>query len=186
MANRLTKITTRGGDKGETSLGDGARVSKTDPRIGLIGEVDELNSWIGVVRSFGPSSEVDEILEAVQHDLFDLGGALSFPGAPLLSELHVSRLDEASVKLNEGLPPLKEFILPGGAPLNSWMHVARTTARRVERSALAFFKASDSGALVVQYLNRLSDVLFVAGRYEARAQGIDEVYWRKEVSANQS
>ena len=119
MANRLTKITTRGGDQGETSLGDGTRLAKDDARIALIGDVDELNSWIGVVRDHHPGESVDRLLEGVQHDLFDLGGALAFPGAPLLKAAHVARLDDAIEDFNATLPPLKEFILPGGAPLLS-------------------------------------------------------------------
>lgn len=182
MPNRLTKITTRGGDKGETSLGDGKRVAKDDARIALIGEIDELNSWIGVIRDHQPGDVVDQLLEGVQHDLFDFGGALSFPGAPLLSDAHVARLDKACVVLNETLPPLKEFILPGGAPLLSWLHIGRTVSRRAERMMVTLARDNDGAENAVRYLNRLSDYLFIAARAEARRMGVDEVLWRKEAS----
>ena len=187
MANRLTKIVTRGGDGGETSLGDGTRVAKTDPRVGLLGEIDELNAWIGVVLSHDPLPEIAEVLEGVQHDLFDFGGALCFPGTDVLSDAHVARLDEASEKMNEGLPPLKEFILPGGAPILAWMHVARTTCRRIERTAIGFFSSDldeSPGAAAVPYLNRLSDLLFIAARRQTYDSGVQTTYWRKEKSIN--
>lgn len=179
MANRLSRIVTRGGDKGETSLADGSRTPKSDPRIALIGDIDELNSWIGVVIANGAGEAVAETLIGVQHDLFDFGGALSFPGAPLLSEAHVARLDKAAAALNTDLPPLKEFILPGGAPLLAWLHIARTVARRVERAATAFAMGDDKAAPALAYLNRLSDYLFIAARFEARRLGIAETLWKK-------
>ncbi len=182
MANRLTKIVTRGGDKGETSLGDGTRLGKGDPRIALLGDVDELNSWIGVVLAHLPEGEVANTLIGVQHDLFDLGGALSFPGAPLLSEAHVARIDKAAAALNENLPPLKEFILPGGAPVLAWLHVARTVCRRVERAFARLLRESEEGAQALRYLNRLSDYLFIAARYEAKRQGVEEILWKKQHS----
>lgn len=182
MPNRLNKIVTRGGDKGETSLGDGARIAKDDPRIALLGDVDELNSWIGVVIAHLDSGAVKETLNGVQHDLFDLGGALSFPGAPLLSAAHLARLDEAAAALNKDLPPLKEFILPGGAPVLAFLHVARTVCRRVERAMAAFLRDTPEAAPALQYLNRLSDYLFIAARVEARRLGVEEVLWRKEAS----
>jgi len=177
MPDRLNRIVTRGGDKGETSLGDGARVAKSDPRIGLLGDVDELNSWIGVALAHEPGAEVRPILIGAQHDLFDLGGALCFPGAPLLSERHVARIDEAAAALNKTLPPLKEFVLPGGAPLVAWLHVARTVCRRTERAAAAFLADEPGHALA--YLNRLSDYLFIAARVEARRLGVAETLWEK-------
>lgn len=182
MPNRLTKIVTRRGDKGETSLGDGARVAKSDPRVALIGEVDELNCWIGVVLAQAPGDAVGETLVGVQHDLFDLGGGLSTPGAALLSERHVARLDEAAAILNKELPPLKEFLLPGGAPLIAWLHVARAVARRVERQAAAFAGRQPGGGQMLAYLNRLSDYLFIAARFEARRLGVAETLWRKGAS----
>ncbi len=180
MSNRLTKIVTRGGDKGETSLADGTRLAKDDVRIALIGDVDELNSWIGVVIANGADGVLQEALSHAQHDLFDLGGALSFPGSPILSETHVARLDEAAGQLNKALPPLKEFILPGGSKEIAFCHVARTVCRRAERGIAAFHRSAPEAAHALQYLNRLSDILFIAARVEARRLGVDEVYWRKE------
>ena len=182
MPDRLNKIVTRGGDKGKTSLGDGSRIAKTDPRVALLGDVDELNSWIGVVLSHLQDGDVATTLKGVQHDLFDLGGALCFPGMALLSERHVARLDEATMTLNEGLPPLKEFILPGGAPFLAWLHVARTVTRRVERAMAGFLSDAPEAAHGLQYLNRLSDYLFIAARHEARTQSVEEVLWRKQAS----
>lgn len=179
MANRLSSIVTRGGDGGETSLGDGSRVSKTDPRIALLGDLDELNSWIGVVLAHGVGEELAATLQGAQHDLFDLGGALSIPGAPLLSDRHVARIDEAAKAMNDGLPPLKEFILPGGAPTLAWLHIARTVCRRVERAAVGFLKDDPAGADAIAYINRLSDYLFIAARAEARRLGVPETLWEK-------
>lgn len=182
MADRLTKIVTRGGDGGETSLGDGSRLAKDDPRVALLGDVDELNSWIGVALAHTQSDTLGEILTGVQHDLFDLGGALCFPGSPLLSEKHVARLDDAAASLNAGLPPLKEFILPGGAPGLAFCHVARTVCRRVERAMASFLRDAPEAADALRYLNRLSDLLFIAARAEARRLDIAEVYWQKAKS----
>lgn len=185
MADRLTVITTRGGDGGETSLGDGTRVSKTDARVGLLGDVDALNSWIGVVLTHEPGDRVRDTLEGVQHDLFDLGGTLCFPGTLLLSQAHVARLDSAGTALNDELEPLKEFILPGGSMLLSWLHVARTHTRAVERSFVAFEGEPPEGKThALQYLNRLSDYLFIAARYEARRLNIAEILWQKKKSVS--
>lgn len=185
MANRLTVITTRGGDGGQTSLGDGTRVPKTDARVGLLGDVDALNSWIGVILTHDPGDLVRETLEGVQHDLFDLGGTLCFPGTPLLSEAHVLRLDQAGATLNDQLDPLKEFILPGGSALLSWLHVARTNARSVERGFVAFdAEPADNMTHALQYLNRLSDYLFIAARFEAKRLNIAEVLWQKKKSVS--
>lgn len=180
MSNRLTKIVTRGGDKGETSLADGTRLAKNDARIALIGDVDELNSWLGVVIANGADGVLKETLSRAQHDLFDLGGALSFPGSPILSETPVTRLDEAAEQLNKALPPLKEFILPGGSKEIAFCHVARTVCRRAERAMAALHRSAPEAAHALQYLNRLSDILFIAARVEARRLGVDEVYWRKD------
>ncbi len=183
MANRLTKIVTRGGDKGETSLADGSRLAKDDARVALIGELDELNSHIGVVIAHLDGGALAELLTGIQHDLFDLGGALSFPGAPVLTEHHLKRLDKAAAEMNEELSPLKEFILPGGAPVIAFCHVARAVCRRAERAMTAFCRTAPEAAIGLQYLNRLSDVLFIAARAEAKRLGLPEVYWRKEKSA---
>lgn len=177
--NRLSRIVTRGGDKGETSLGDGSRVSKRDPRIVLLGEIDETNSWVGVVLAHQPGPGVAATLVGVQHDLFDLGGAVSIPGAPLLSDRHVARLDDAAAALNQDLPPLKEFILPGGAPVVAWLHVARTVCRRTERAAAEVFAGEEAAGHALAYLNRLSDYLFIAARAEARRIGAPETLWNR-------
>ncbi len=184
MPNRLTRIVTRGGDKGETSLGDGTRVAKSDPRIALLGDIDELNSWIGVVIAHDPGAEVLTTLRLVQHDLFDFGGALCFPGAPVLGKAHVARIDAAAAGLNKGLEPLKEFILPGGSPLLAQFHVARTVCRRAERAAAAFFASESGGEFAIAWLNRLSDYLFIAARVEARRTGVAETLWEKSKSVN--
>jgi len=182
MSNRLTKIITRGGDKGETSLGDGTRIAKDDPRIGLLGDVDELNSTIGVALAHLTAGDVSDTLEGVQHDLFDLGGGLCFPGAPLLSMRHVARLDDAATVLNADLSSLKDFILPGGAPVLAYLHVARTVCRRVERAVATFLRDAPEATHALQYLNRLSDYLFIAARSEAKRIGVQETLWCKEKS----
>ncbi len=184
MSDRLTKIVTRGGDKGETSLADGTRLPKDDARIALIGDVDELNSAIGVVIAHLEKGALAELLTGVQHDLFDLGGGLCFPGAPLLTENHLARLDAAAAAMNADLAPLKEFILPGGSPVIAFLHVARTVCRRAERAMVGFQRRAPEAALGLQYLNRLSDVLFIAARAEAKRSGVAEVYWCKENSAS--
>ena len=184
MADRLTKITTRGGDKGQTSLGDGSRVAKTDLRVAALGEIDELNSWIGVILSHEPGEPLRLLLEGVQHDLFDLGGNLCFPEMPLLTPAHLLRLDKAVDEMNKDLAPLKEFILPGGAPLLSWLHLARTVARRAERNLTLLCEQDGVSGHGLAYLNRLSDVLFIAARVEALRLGKPEVYWEKSKSVS--
>ena len=184
MPDRLNRIITRGGDRGETSLGDGARVAKTDPRIALLGEVDELNAFIGAALAEGLTAGVAGVLELAQHDLFDLGGALCFPGAPALTEAHVARIDAAGVNLNSGLAPLREFILPGGSRAIAALHVARTVCRRVERAAVGFFHVEAGGEFAIAYLNRLSDFLFIAARAEAKSTGTAETLWRKAMSVS--
>ncbi len=179
MPDRLNRIVTRGGDKGETSLGDGTRVPKFAPRVALLGDIDELNSWIGAALSAAPGPEVAATLLLAQHDLFDLGGALCFPNAPVLAAAHVARIDAAAAALNAGLPPLKEFVLPGGSPLIAQLHLARTVCRRVERAAAEFFAAQTGGEHAIAYLNRLSDYLFIAARFEARRTGVAETLWEK-------
>jgi cob(I)alamin adenosyltransferase len=182
MPDRLNRIVTRGGDKGETSLGDGTRVAKTDRRVALLGDVDELNAFVGAVLALTPGAEVSQTLSLAQHDLFDFGGALCFPGASVLTAGHVARIDAAAAALNAGLPPLKEFVLPGGSALLASLHVARTVCRRVERAAVAFFAGEPGGEHAIAYLNRLSDFLFIAARFEARRTGVAEVLWEKAKS----
>jgi cob(I)alamin adenosyltransferase len=182
MGNRLSKIVTRTGDAGKTGLSDGSRVDKDTPRLEAIGTIDELNSQIGFARSLiNGSKEMDDVramLVLVQHDLFDLGGALSRPGADLLTQAHVDRIEASAEQLNQGLPALKEFILPGGSPGVGALHVARTTCRRAERRLLAQLEIDPQpGASGLAYLNRLSDLLFITTRTVGASDGSSEQYW---------
>ena len=191
MSNRLTQIATRTGDDGTTGLGDGSRVGKDHLRIAALGDVDELNSHLGVLLAEPLPDDVRAVLVVVQHELFNLGGELSIPGFALLKEEAVLRLDDALAHYNAALPRLKEFILPAGARSAALAHVARTVARRAERSVVALAAgdaASTAGDAVRaearQYLNRLSDLLFVLARVLNRANldglGGDDVYWNSE------
>jgi cob(I)alamin adenosyltransferase len=180
MGHRLTKIATRTGDAGETGLGDGARVPKDAARIAALGDVDELNSAIGVVLAEDVPAEVREALEQVQHDLFDLGGELSIPGHAMVEEAHVERLEQRLEAWNAGLAPLKEFILPGGSRAAAAAHLARTVCRRAERSVVALGRNETVRAPLRQYLNRLSDLLFIAGRSLNRHAGRGDVQWRHQ------
>lgn len=178
MGHRLSKITTRTGDGGETGLGDGSRVPKDDARIAALGEVDELNSAIGLVLAEEIPAEVRATLLEVQHDLFDLGGELSIPGHALLKEERVAALEQRLETWNKNLKPLKEFILPGGTRAAAAAHLARTVCRRAERSIVFLGRTQAVSAVARQYLNRLSDLLFVAGRALNRAGGVGDVQWR--------
>jgi cob(I)alamin adenosyltransferase len=180
MAHRLSKITTRTGDAGDTGLGDGSRVSKDHPRVRALGELDELNSAIGLLLAEELSGDVSELLREVQHDLFDLGGELSIPGHAMLGEMQVARLDSAIEQWNAELPPLKEFILPGGTRAAALAHLARTVCRRAERSVVALGEREKVSDGARQYLNRLSDVLFITGRRLNRHAGHGDVQWRHE------
>ena len=189
MGNRLTKIYTRTGDDGTTGLGDGSRVPKDDPRVEAYGAVDELNSLIGVVLAVASlPPDVRACLTECQHELFDLGGELCIPGHRIIGGSHVARLEQALDALNEPLPPLKDFILPGGGPAAAACHVARAVARRAERRVwtLANHKDASPGAgdpvnaEAAKYLNRLSDLLFVMARVLARQESGQEVLWRHE------
>ncbi|WYK05984.1 cob(I)yrinic acid a,c-diamide adenosyltransferase [Cereibacter sphaeroides f. sp. denitrificans] len=191
MGNRLTKIVTRTGDTGTTGLSDGARVDKDAPRMEAIGTVDELSSQMGLAQALIAGSPegaaLCETLSLVQHDLFDLGGALSMPLAPLLSEAHVARLDGILEALNAELPPLKEFILPGGSAAIAALHVARCVARRAERRLVSLLADEpQDGASGLAYLNRLSDLLFVMARTVARQEGVAEHYWQSQKSLSRS
>lgn len=184
MANRLTQIATRTGDDGTTGLGDGARVPKYDPRIAAIGDVDELNSNLGVLLAEPLPQDVRTLLISVQHELFNLGGELSIPGYELVKPEAVASLDAALARYNTDLPRLKEFILPGGSRSAAFAHVARAVARRAERSVTALTQHAIVRDEVRHYLNRLSDLLFVLARVLNRANldglGGDDVYWRSE------
>ena len=184
MANRLTQIATRTGDDGTTGLGDGQRVPKDHLRVAAMGDVDELNSQLGVVLAEPLPAEVRGLLVVIQHELFNLGGELSIPGYELLKPEAVLRLDQALAHHNAALPRLAEFILPAGTRSAALAHVARTIARRAERSVVALAAAEPVNAAPRQYLNRLSDLLFVLARVLNRANldglGGDDVYWRSE------
>lgn len=184
MANRLTQIATRTGDDGSTGLGDGSRISKNHLRVHAMGDVDELNSGLGVLLAEPLPDEVRELLVVVQHELFNLGGELSIPGYELLKADAVLRLDQALEHYNASLPRLKEFILPAGTRSAALAHVSRTVARRAERAVVALCAADAVRDEPRQYLNRLSDLLFVLARVLNRAnldgQGGDDVYWKSE------
>ncbi len=178
MANRLTKIYTRTGDAGTTGLSDGARVSKDAPRIEAMGGVDELNSFIGLLLCEDLPPDARSALTGVQHDLFDLGGELSMPGHTIMSDAHSARLESLLDAFNATLPPLKDFILPGGSRAASLAHVARTVCRRAERALVACGPGEALPAPLLQYLNRLSDLLFVLARVLNRHAGSEDVYWK--------
>ena len=180
MGHRLSKITTRTGDAGETGLGDGTRVAKDSVRVQALGDIDELNCVIGMVLAEDVSREVRDALGQVQHDLFDLGGELSIPGHKLLKPSRVEALEETLEAWNAGLEPLKEFILPGGTRAAAAAHLARTVCRRAERSVVALGRKDKVGDPARRYLNRLSDLLFVAGRLLNRHAGQNDVQWRHE------
>jgi cob(I)alamin adenosyltransferase len=178
MANRLSKIVTRTGDKGTTGLADGTRVQKDSSRIHCLGSVDELNSQLGVLLCEELPQEIRSLLLRIQNDLFDLGGTLAYPAAPFAEE-KLERLDAAIAQLNAELPPLKEFILPGGTRAASLCHVARTVARRAERDLVTLAQREEMPTHGLPYLNRLSDLLFVLSRVLNRAAGQAEPLWQK-------
>lgn len=184
MANRLTQIATRTGDDGTTGLGDRARVPKDDLRVQAMGDVDELNSTLGVLLAEPLPADVRELLLTIQHELFNLGGELSIPGFTLLKDDAVAGLDAALAHYNAALPRLAEFILPGGTRSAALAHVSRSVARRAERALVALAAHAVVQPAPRQYLNRLSDLLFVLARVLNRANldglGGDDVYWRSE------
>ena len=177
MGNRLSKIVTRTGDAGTTGLGDGSRVAKDCLRIDVIGEVDELNSTLGVVLSAELPQAVRDALLAVQNDLFDLGGELCIPGTNIIGAAHIVRLEELVDQFNEPLPPLKEFILPGGTMAAAQAHLTRTVCRRAERRVVQLSNHEPVSDFALKYLNRLSDLLFVLGRALNVAGGRGDVLW---------
>lgn len=180
MGHRLSKITTRTGDAGETGLGDGSRVAKDSARIAALGDVDELNCAIGLLIAEDLPEAIASAFSAVQHDLFDLGGELSIPGHRLLTEKQVRSLEERLEAWNAELAPLKEFILPGGSRAAAAAHLARTVCRRAERTVVALARQEAVGENARRYLNRLSDLLFVAGRVLNRAAGRGDVLWHRK------
>ena len=180
MANRLSQIATRTGDNGTTGLGDNTRVSKDSLRVHAMGDIDELNSNIGVLLCEELPASVRDLLVEVQHQLFNLGGELSIPGFELLKPEAVALLDEALETYNAQLPRLAEFILPAGSRAASLAHVCRTVARRAERAVVALGQAETLREAPRQFLNRLSDLLFVLARVLNRMDGGDDVYWKSE------
>ena len=180
MGNRLTQIATRTGDDGSTGLGDNTRVPKDHLRVHAMGDVDELNSQIGVLLCEPMPAAVRELLGDVQHQLFNLGGELSMPGYTLLKAEALLQLDNALAEHNAALPRLAEFILPAGTRAASQAHVCRTVARRAERAVVALGAQEDINAALRHYLNRLSDLLFVLARVLNRIDGGDDVYWKSE------
>jgi cob(I)alamin adenosyltransferase len=179
MSHRLSKITTRTGDKGETGLGDGTRVPKDGARIVALGEVDELNSTLGLLLAESLPDDVRDALIAVQHDLFDLGGEIAVPGHSSLTQRQITRLEDELQRWNGELPPLKEFILPGGTRPAALAHLARTVCRRAERSLVTLSRAETFSDAARIYLNRLSDLLFVLGRVLNRSGGGSDVLWQQ-------
>lgn len=180
MGNRLSKIATRTGDNGTTGLGDGSRTEKDSARVHALGEVDELNSFVGLLLCEDMPAELREDLVSIQHDLFDLGGELCIPGYQLITDEHVGRLDAMLEKYNAELPALKEFILPAGSRAAALAHVCRTVCRRAERSIVTLGKAEKINEHPRQYVNRMSDLMFVLSRVLNRFAGGSDVLWQHE------
>jgi len=178
MGHRLSKIYTRTGDKGTTGLGDGTRVEKDHPRVEAYGTIDELNSHIGAILAQELPSNLRDILDGVQHDLFDLGGELCVPGHQAVIASYTQRLEDILDKLNADLPALKEFILPAGGKATSHCHIARTVCRRAERRLYSLSKVDTVSDESLCYVNRLSDLLFVIARVCARFENGYEVLWK--------
>ena len=177
---RLTKITTRTGDAGSTGLADGTRLGKDHARIAVFGSVDELNSQLGVLLAEQLPNDIRTVLLQIQNDLFDLGGALALPTQDTFAESKIAWLDEQLAHYNANLPPLREFILPGGSRAGALCHVARTVARRAERDLVVLSQEESVPQHALQYLNRLSDLLFVLGRCISLAQGAPEAFWQPD------
>lgn len=182
MGNRLSKIYTRTGDDGSTGLGDGSRTDKDSLRIEAMGAVDELNSTIGVLLCHTLPEATQSALTDIQHSLFDIGGELCIPGSTVITADRVDALEQLLDTLNADLAPLKEFILPGGAPSAAACHQARTVCRRAERRAHSLAKSETVNPVSIKYLNRLSDLLFVMARHLNREAGIADVFWKHERS----
>jgi cob(I)alamin adenosyltransferase len=186
MGKRLTAIATRTGDDGTTGLGDGSRTRKDSLRITVIGEVDELNSTLGVLLAEALPDEVRADLVDIQHDLFDLGGELCIPGYTMVQPAQVARLDARLAHYNASLPRLAEFILPGGSRSAALAHVSRSVCRRAERAVVALGAVEPLNEALRQYLNRLSDLLFVLARTLNRRDGGSDVLWKQRKNASKS
>ncbi|GHU09450.1 ATP:cob(I)alamin adenosyltransferase [Betaproteobacteria bacterium] len=179
MGNRLGKIITRTGDAGTTGLGDGSRVDKDCLRIDCIGEIDELNSAVGVLLAETLPDAIRASLLRIQHDLFDLGGEICIPGSVIIGQAHIARLEEWAGQLNDGLAPLKNFILPGGSRPAALAHLARSVCRRVERRVVHLGNSEPVSDFTRKYLNRLSDALFILGRRLNQVAGLGDVLWEQ-------
>ena len=180
MGNRLSKIYTRTGDDGTTGLGDGSRVAKDSLRVDAMGDVDELNSVIGLMITEGVPDVLQDNLTQIQHDLFNLGGEICIPDYVILQKERIDDLEEAIDTLNDDLEPLKEFILPGGTKAASYCHLARTVCRRAERKLITLNRSEPVTAISLQYLNRLSDLLFVMCRIINKEAGVADVLWKNK------
>lgn len=180
MGNRLSKIYTRTGDSGTTGLGDGSRVNKDSLRVDAMGDVDELNAVIGILLTEPLSDEVTEALTRIQHDLFDLGGEICIPGHAMVKPERITVLENTLDAWNDQLEPLKEFILPGGTRTAAYCHLARTVCRRAERQLARLSRTEEVTAISMQYLNRLSDLLFVLCRILNKHAGVSDVLWKNE------
>jgi len=163
-------------------MADGSRRSKNDARVHCLGEVDELNASIGVALGFIEDNQVQQVLFAIQHDLFDIGAELCQPGKSLIKKIHLDAIETAAAQFNESLPALKEFILPGGSQAVAFLHLSRTICRRVERSLIALKELEDLNPVTAQYVNRLSDLMFILARSMAHQDCGSEVYWRSKYS----
>jgi len=179
MGYRLSKIYTKTGDKGETGMADGSRVAKDQIQVSAIGDVDELNSHIGLLVTEVASTEMKDKLNQIQHILFDLGAELSLPDYVAIEENHVTFLEAYLDQLNDKLKPLDEFILPGGSRAAALAHVARSVCRRVERGLVSFNREQSVNKAAMAFINRLSDLLFVIARQCCADDGITEIYWKK-------
>ncbi len=182
MGSRLSKIITRTGDQGITAMADGSRRSKHDIRVHCLGEVDELNASLGVALNFVEEVDIRQVLFSIQHDLFDIGAELCQPDKVLIQGNYVEVLEDSAARFNESLPTLKEFILPGGPHPVAFLQLARTVCRRVERSLHELNQVEQLNPVTIQYLNRLSDLLFIFARYVALSNDGEEVYWRSDYS----
>ncbi len=182
MGYRLSKIFTRGGDKGSTGLGDGSKTSKFSDRIVALGAIDELNSMIGLMLTESLPPKINKILTVVQHHLFNLGGEISMPGHKIILKNDVLELEEIITSYNKDLPPLKEFILPGGSRAAAFCHMARTICRRSEQAIFKLNAKDPINAHSLQFINRLSDLLFVLARVINKHKKVKDVFWKKDIS----
>jgi len=180
MGNRLSKIYTRTGDDGTTGLGDGSRINKDSLRVEAMGDVDELNSVIGIMMTESVPASLVGLLTQIQHDLFNVGGEICIPGYVILQQSSITELEQAIDSLNEQLTPLKEFILPGGSRTAAYCHLARTVCRRAERKLVELHRNENVTDISLQYLNRLSDLLFVMCRIINKEAGVQDVLWKNE------